>query len=161
MFSHCMIIPQFVFHYHLIDIKMFPNNFDYEKVTEHDGARDFVSYDLEFYKMAVPCYNYHQQYMRIPIVLHFCQNLVLSNLHHSFSSVSQSFQSLSHAQLFVTPGIATQQASLSITSSRSLLKLMPIESVMPSSHLILCRPLLLLPPIPPRITVFPMSQLFA
>ena len=47
-----------------------------------------------------------------------------------------------------------RQASLSITNSRSLLKLMSIESVMPSSHLILCRPLLLLPPIPPRIRVF-------
>ena len=53
------------------------------------------------------------------------------------------------------------QASLSITNSRSLLKLMPIESVMPSSHLILCCPLLLLPPIPPSIRVFSMSQLFA
>ena len=47
------------------------------------------------------------------------------------------------------------QASLSITNSRSLLKLMPIESVMPSSHLIFCHPLLLLPPIPPSIRVFP------
>ena len=54
-----------------------------------------------------------------------------------------------------TPWIAAHQDSLSITNSRSLLKLMPIESVMPSSHLILCRPLLLLSPIPPRIRVFP------
>ena len=53
-----------------------------------------------------------------------------------------------------TPWIAARQASLSITNSRSLLKLMFIESVMPSSHLILCRPLLLLPPIPPGIRVF-------
>ena len=53
-----------------------------------------------------------------------------------------------------TPWIAARQASLSITKSRSLLKLMSIESVMPSSHLILCRPLLLLPPIPPSIRVF-------
>ena len=52
------------------------------------------------------------------------------------------------------PWIAAGQASLSITNSRSLLKLMPIESVMPSSHLILCRPLRLLPPIPPSIRVF-------
>ena len=64
-------------------------------------------------------------------------------------------------QLFVTPWIAAHQASLSITNSRGALKLMSIESVMPSSHLILCRPLLLLPPIPPSIRVFPMSQLFA
>ena len=67
-----------------------------------------------------------------------------------FSSV----QSLSHVRLFVTPWIAACQASLSITSSRSLLKLMSIESVMPSNHLILCRPLLLLPSIFPSIRVF-------
>ena len=53
-----------------------------------------------------------------------------------------------------TPSITARKASLSITSSRSLPKLMSIESVMPSSHLILCRPLLLLPPIPPNIRVF-------
>ena len=67
-----------------------------------------------------------------------------------FSSV----QSLSRVRLFVTPWIAARQASLSITNSRSLLKPMSIESVMSSSHLILCHPLLLLPPIPPSIRVF-------
>ena len=67
-----------------------------------------------------------------------------------FSSV----QSLSCVWLFANPWIAAHQASLSITNSWSLLKLMSIESVMPSSHLILCRPLLLLPPIPPRIRIF-------
>ena len=65
-----------------------------------------------------------------------------------------SVQSLSFVQFFGTPWIAACQASLSITNSRSLLKLMSIESVMPSSHLILCCPLLLLPPIPPSIRVF-------
>ena len=65
-----------------------------------------------------------------------------------------SIQSLSRVWLFATPWIAAHQASLSITNSRSLLKLMSIESVMPSSHLILCRPLLLLPPVPPSIRVF-------
>ena len=74
-----------------------------------------------------------------------------------FSSV----QSLSRVWLFATPWITARQASLSITNSWSSLKLMSIESVMPSSHLILCRPLLLLPPIPPSIRVFPTSQLFA
>ena len=64
-----------------------------------------------------------------------------------------SIQWLSHVQLFATPWIAAYQASLSITNSRSLLKLMSIESVMPSSHLILCFPLLL-PWIPPNIRVF-------
>ena len=67
-----------------------------------------------------------------------------------FSSV----QSLSCVRLFATPWIAACQASLSITNSQSLLKLMLIESVMPSSHLILCRPLLLLSPVPPRIRVY-------
>ena len=65
-----------------------------------------------------------------------------------------SVQSLSHVWLLATPWIAACQASLSITNSRSLFKLMSIESVMPSSHLILCLPLLLLPPIPPSIRVF-------
>ena len=65
-----------------------------------------------------------------------------------------SIQSLSCVPLFATPWTAACQASLSITNSQSLLKLMSIESVMPSSHLILCRPLLLLPPIPPSIRVF-------
>ena len=69
---------------------------------------------------------------------------------NQFSSV----QSLSHVRLFVTPWIAACQAFLSITDSWSLLKLMPIKLVMPSSHLIICRPLLLLPPIPPSIRVF-------
>ena len=66
-----------------------------------------------------------------------------------------SIQLLSHVWRFVTTWIAARQASLYITNSRSLLKLMSIESIMPSSHLILCRPLLLLPPIPPSIKVFP------
>ena len=61
---------------------------------------------------------------------------------------------LSHVQLFVTPQTATHQASLSITNSQSLLKLMSIESVMPSNHLILCCPLLLLPSIFPSIRIF-------
>ena len=64
-----------------------------------------------------------------------------------------SVQSLSRVQLFVTPGTAAHQASLSITNSRSLLKLMSIELVMPSKHLIFCRPLLL-PSIFPSIRVF-------
>ena len=68
--------------------------------------------------------------------------------------VFSSVQSLSRVQLFVAPWITAHQASLSITNSWSLLKPMSIESVMPSSHLILCHPLLLLPPIPPSIRVF-------
>ena len=68
----------------------------------------------------------------------------------TFSSV----QSLSHVLLFATPWITAHQASLSITKSRSSLRLISFEPVMPPSHLILCPPLLLLPPIPPSIRVF-------
>ena len=71
-------------------------------------------------------------------------------VHKSFSSI----QLLSHVQLFATPWITECQASLSITNSQSLLKLMSIELVMPSSHLILRRTLLILPPIPLSIRVF-------
>ena len=65
-----------------------------------------------------------------------------------------SVQSLSHVQLFATPWTAARQASLSITNSRSLLKLVSIELVMPSNHLILCCPLLLQPSIFPSFRVF-------
>ena len=73
---------------------------------------------------------------------------------HTHSVQFSSVQSLSHVQLFVTPWTAARQASLSITNSWSPPKPMSIKSVMPSSHLILCCPLLLLPPIPPSIRVF-------
>ena len=70
------------------------------------------------------------------------------------TSIVSSVQSLSRVQLFATPWITAHQAPLSITSSWSSFRLMSIESVMPSSHLILCCPFLLLPPIPPSIRVF-------
>ena len=73
---------------------------------------------------------------------------------HKFSLSVSSVQSLSRVQLFAAPWTAARQASLSITNSWSLPKLMSIESVMPSNHLILCRPLLLLPSIFPNIRVF-------
>ena len=74
----------------------------------------------------------------------------IGNYHLQFISV----QSFSHVRIFATPWITARQASLSITNSRSLPKPMSIESVIPSNHLILCRPLLLLPPIPLSIKVF-------
>ena len=82
--------------------------------------------------------------------------LVVQSLAMLFSSV----QLLSCVRLFVTPWTASRQASLSITNSQSLLKLMSIESVMSSNHLILCHPLLLLPSIFPASESFPMSQFF-
>ena len=72
----------------------------------------------------------------------------------SWFKVFSSIQSLSRVRLFATPWTAAHQASLSITSSQSLLKLMSIQSVMPSNHLILCCPLLLPPSISPSIRVF-------
>ena len=72
----------------------------------------------------------------------------------NFPQSSVQFSSLSCVRLFATPWVAAQQASLSISNSQSSPKLMSIESVMPSSHLILCRPLLLLPSIFPSIRVF-------
>ena len=81
-----------------------------------------------------------------------CRDRITTKMlqHHCLCSV----QSLSHVRLFATPWTKAHQASLSITNSQSSFKLTSIESVMPSSHLILCCPLLLLPPIPPSIRVF-------
>ena len=76
--------------------------------------------------------------------------VIVNHMSIQFSSV----QSLSRVQLFANPLTAAHQASLSITRSWSLLKLMSVESVMPSNHLILCRPLLLLPAIFPSTRVF-------
>ena len=76
-----------------------------------------------------------------------------SQIHKDIHQI-RSDQSLSRVRFSATPWITARQASLSITNSWSSLKLMCIESVMPSTHLILCRPLLLLPPIPPSIRVF-------
>ena len=84
--------------------------------------------------------------------------LIHRNLLHSYTLTTKyqfsSVQLLSHVRLFVTPWTTAHQTSLSITNSWSLLKLMPIELVMSSSHLILCRPLLLPPSIFPSIRVF-------
>ena len=91
-------------------------------------------------------------YFILPFTYLFKHNVHLRTMskYHQFSSV----QSLNHVVLFVTPWITARQASLSITSSRSLPKLMSIELVMPSSHLIFGHALLLLPSIPPSIRAF-------
>ena len=87
--------------------------------------------------------------------------LMMDTCHYTFvqthrrpSSKPNSAQSVSRVRLFATPWTAARQASLSITNSQSLLKLMSIESVLPSNHLTLCRPLLLLPSIFPSISLF-------
>ena len=73
---------------------------------------------------------------------------------HTYRNIYQSVQSLSCVRLLVTPWTAARQASLSITNSQSLFKLMSIESVMPSNHLIFCCPLVLLPSIFPRKHIY-------
>ena len=92
------------------------------------------------------------------MIIQVCRRVVTLFLH--LTAWITVVQSLSSVRLFVTPWTAAHQASLSFTISQSLVRLMSIESVMPSNHLILCRPLLL-PSIFPRIRLFPMSQLFA
>ena len=99
---------------------------------------------LEWYHLHIWGCWFQQSWFQL--VIHPAQHLTWCQ----FSSV----QSLSHVWLFATPLTAAHQASLSITNSRSLLKLMSIESVMPSNHLILCHPLLLLPSVLPSIRVF-------
>ena len=97
------------------------------------------------------CLRHHTSHrISFLFLIHFKQLPFTTLVAVQFSSI----HSLSCVRLFATPWIAAHQASLYMTSSWNLLKLMPIESVMPSSHLILCHPLLLLPPIPPSIRVF-------
>ena len=93
----------------------------------------------------------HVVFQKKRLTMHSCSSSFLSG---------SSGQLLSRVQLFVTPWTIARQASLSITNSRSLLKRMFIESVMPSNHLILCHPLLLLPSIFPASGSFPKSQFF-
>ena len=93
------------------------------------------------------------------------QSIMLSEIYKTekdkYCMLFSSVQSLSRVRLFATPWIAARQASLSITNSWSSLRLTSIESVMPSSHLILCHPLLPCPQSLPASESFPMSQLFA
>ena len=89
---------------------------------------------------------YNEEFVSLSLQNHFTECFQICEYHSSV-------QLLSHVRLFATSWTAARQASLSITNSRSLLKLMSIESVMPSSHLILCRPLLP-PSIFPSIRVF-------
>ena len=122
-------------------------------------GREFAYTPGPIYVQPLPLINIHYYYLWQSMNLHqhiiiiqspkFTLRFTLGGV-HSISSV----QSLSCVRLFATLWIAACQASLSITNSQSLPKLMSIELVMPSSHLILCRPLLLLPLIPPSIRVF-------
>ena len=96
--------------------------------------------------------NFHTTFIVLPIVI-ISKLVLIVNKHNSV-------QSLSHVQLFVTPCATAYQASLSFTVSYSLLKLMVIESVMPSNYLILCHPILPMPLIFPSIGVFSNESAF-
>ena len=91
-------------------------------------------------------------FKEIPSFFFLCLRLIEWGLSHIIKD--QSVQSFSHGQLFATPWTAVRQASLFITNSWSLLKLMSIESVMPSNHLVLCHPFLLPPSVFPSISAF-------
>ena len=97
----------------------------------------------------------HQSLFQNIFSQYLCFGFIFSHIKFTLKYFPlRSDQSLSRVRLFETPWIAAHRASLSITNSWSSLRLKSIESVMPSSHLILCHPLLLLPPIPPSIRVF-------
>ena len=144
---------------------MFPDNWQIDPESRVD------SYSVQFSSVTQSCPTlcdpmnrrmpdipvHHQLLESTQTYVHCVGDAILTS--HPLSSPSPQFSSvqlLSRVRLFVSPWIAAQdsQASLSITNSRSSLRLMSIESVMPSSHLILCCPLLLLPPIPTSIRVF-------
>ena len=107
--------------------------------------------NISFFKLCFPLWTLCSKSFSLQKVI--AKNK-LAFQHFTYSVQFSSIQSLSRVRLFETPWVAARQASLSITNAWSSLRFMSIESVMPSSHLILCRPLLLLPPIPPSIRVF-------
>ena len=135
-----------LFHYFACDCPVFPTPFIEETVVSF--PRCFLSFKLIHYVCMVLFPLFLLFYFTDPCVCLY-SNTVLFWLLRSdqIRSVAQSCPTL------WTPWIPAWQASLSITNSRSSLRLTFIESVMPSSHLILCRPLLLLPPVPPSIRV--------
>ena len=112
---------------------------------ESHGRRSLVGYSPQGHKESDKTERLH--FLSLPMA-------ELTIWAFSCSVQFSSVQSFSRVRLFVTPWITARQASLSITNSQSSFKLMSMESVIPSSHIILCHPLLLLPPIPPSIRVF-------
>ena len=116
----------------------------------------YDAYHSSYFFREAPCWHHRSSQAKFALVF-FLSLTILLLLSDTFEAIEgkcqyllqiRSDQSLSRVRLFATPWITARQASLSITNSRSSLRLTSIESVMPSSHLILCRPLLLLPPVP-------------
>ena len=110
----------------------------------------FLEYHIEFYLFWTS--KFQQQQASLPLFFSFCS--FRSSNRYNMCIIILAVQLLSRVWLIATPWTAALQASLSFTISWSLLRLMSIESVMPSNHIILCCPLLLLPPIFPSIRVF-------
>ena len=123
------------------------------------SSRSFLSLSIDSVPSSFICYHFLsllilEAFLSCPVVLNSVFTFKRGLKNGWPKTWISSVQSLSRVRLLVTPWIAARQASLSITNSRSLLKLMSIQSVMPPSHLILCHSLLFLPPIPPSIRVF-------
>ena len=142
-----------------VDLKAL-NMLQFARIRNFSSCTVFFTYMKKYYLFpkfwsnGVWCYAFSQtiiQWKKKQILL--IPRIKILSIEKWISQFS-SIQSLSRVRLFATPWIAARQASLSITNPWSSLRLTSIESVMPSSHLILCRPLLLLPPIPPKIKVF-------
>ena len=123
-----------------------------KSLLQHHSSKASILWCLAFFMVQLS-HPYMSTGKTIALITQTVVGKVMSLLFNILSRFS-SVQSLSRVQLFATPWITARQASLIITNSQSSLKLMSIESVMPSSHLILCHPPLLLPPIPPSIRVF-------
>ena len=128
---------------------------DKRSVTASGEAPYLNTFDIKMSAIGDACKHKSEVTSACSLCMRICVCVCVCGISAVYFS---SVQSLSHGRLFVTPRIAACQATLSITNSRSSLRLMSIESVIPSSHLILCHPLLLLPP---ASESFPMSQLFA
>ena len=125
--------------------------------SDATGCHDLSFFKAEFQASFFTLFFHpHQEGLQFP-----SKEEWIKNLWYIYNEIFSSAQSLSRVQLFATPWRAARQASLFITNSRSSLKLMFVKLVMPSSHLMLCRPLLLLPQSLPASESFPMSQLFA
>ena len=124
----------------------------------HVAASNIICWKHCFCSIVLPLLLHHDQltlFMWVYFGILYYNTFLNEYILHIASSIQYSLvQSFSRVRLFATPWTAARQASLSITNSQSLPKLMSIESVMPSNHLILCRPLLLLPSTFPSIRVF-------
>ena len=133
-----MLVLSFPSNSYLLSAKYCSRYFTYNNTIPILRFSDYIYIYIYIYMCICVCFNIYKQHTKLSTTW-YVQVIV---------------QSLSHVSLFVNPGTAVYQASLSLTNSQSLFKFMSIELVMPSNHLILCHPLLLLPSIFPSIGIF-------